>query len=71
MLHFDLRFEEFAGHLAFERLLRSIEQGRRHLAHEVAGGLIDQEVFLLDADAEGRILECHGGNVGTNWRRFK
>ena len=57
---FDLGFEELARHLALQRLLGRIEQRLWHLAHEVARGAIDQEVFLLDANTEGRILDRHG-----------
>src|SRR5262245_30921662 len=67
----ELGFEELARHLPLQRLLRGIKQRLRHLTHEVTARAIDEKVFLLDANAEGRILDRHGGNVGTICRRFK
>src|SRR5262245_20274425 len=58
--HLDLGFEELARDLALESLLGGLEQGLRHLAHEIARRPVDEEVFLFDANAKGRILEAHG-----------
>ena len=52
----DLGFQELARHLALHCLLRGLEQGLGHLTHEIAGGLLDEEVFLLDADRERWVL---------------
>ena len=47
-------------------LLAAFEQQLcRHLAHEIAAGTVDEEVFLLDADGEGWVLQGHGGHGGT------
>src|SRR5262245_8160191 len=58
--HLDLGFEELARDLGLQSLLGGLEQGLRHLAHEIARRLVDEEVFLFDANAKGRILEGHG-----------
>ena len=60
----DLRFEELARHLTLQGLLRGIEQGLRHLARQVPARLVDEQVFLLDADGERRILERHDSHGG-------
>src|SRR5262245_8167603 len=55
----DLRFQELARHLVGHGLLRRVEQGLRHLAHEVPARLVDEQVLLLYADGEAGVLECH------------
>ncbi len=61
----DLRAQEFGTHLAAQRLLAFGEQGGRRLGREVAAFLIDEEIFLLDADGETWFADGHRPHGGT------
>ncbi len=62
----DLRAEEFGADLPAQSLLAFREESRRRLLGKVAGVAIDQEIFLLDPDAEAWFLDRHGAHGGTN-----
>src|SRR6185437_9733630 len=55
----DLRAQEFGADLAAQSLLALSEQFRRLLVRKVAAVLVDEEIFLLDADGEARFLDGH------------
>ena len=61
----DLRAQELGADLAAQSLLAFGEKGRRRLLDKVAGGAIDEEIFLLDADGETWFLDRHGAHGGT------
>ena len=56
----DLRAQEFGADLAAQRLLAFGEQRGRRLLREVARVLVDEEIFLLDAEREAWFLDGHG-----------
>ena len=56
----DLRAQEFGTDLAAQRLLAFGEQRGRRLLREVARVLVDEEIFLLDAEREAWFLDGHG-----------
>jgi len=60
----DLRFQELARDPLLQCRLRGIEQRLRHVAHQIAARLIDEEVLLLDADGERRVLQGHDSHGG-------
>jgi hypothetical protein len=64
----DLRAQEFRAHLSAQSLLAFGEQLGRRFLGEVARVLIDEEIFLLDADGEAWFLYGHG-IYGRLWRR--
>ena len=57
----DLRAQKLGTHLAAQRLLAFGEQGGRRLGREIAAFFVDEEIFLLDADAECWFRNGHGG----------
>ena len=60
----DLRAEELGRHLLAERLLALLHQlGRR--CSKPAALQVDEVVFLLDAEREGRLLGAHGSALGV------
>ena len=60
----DLRAEELGRHLLAERLLALLHQlGRRR--RKPAALQVDEVVFLLDAEREGRLLGAHSSALGV------
>src|SRR5262249_47109767 len=60
----DLRFQELARDPLLQRLLGSLKQRLRHIAHQIAARRIDEQVLLLDANAKRWVLEGHDSHGG-------
>ena len=56
----DLRAQEFGADLAAQRFFAFGEQLSRRFLGEIARILVDEEIFLLDADREAWFLGGHG-----------
>ena len=61
----DLRAQEFGADLSAQRFLALGEQRRRRLLGQVAAILVDEEIFLLDAEGEAWFLDGHDAQCGT------
>ena len=68
---FDEVRDIFHAMLAGSLFFLVLSQGLRHLAHQVPARLVDEQVFLLDADGEGRIFQRHDGMVARLGRHGK
>ena len=53
----DLALQEFRRHLLAQQFVATLEEAGLRLAHQVAAGALDDEVFLLDADGETRAFD--------------
>ena len=62
----DLGAQELGADLAAQRFLAFLEQLLRRLLRELARVLVDEEIFLLDADAESGFLDGHGAAMWHN-----
>ena len=65
----DLRAQELGADLAAiveQGLLAFGEEGRGRLLCQVAAVLVDEEVFLFDADCETWLADRHGGAMWHN-----
>ena len=66
----DLRAQEFRAHLTAvieQRFLAFGEQGRWRFRREVAAVLVDEEVFLLDAEGEAWFVNGHIRAMWHSW----
>jgi len=65
----DLRAQELRADLApvvEQGLLAFGEEGRGRFLRQVAAVLVDEEVFLFDADCEAWLADRHGGAMWHN-----